>query len=140
MDVMLPGAVPAPAEFAMLFSNASKDPTNNNPQTLLNPFLHNINDDTNNMSMENIWDILAVAGHRRYAIAAIIISQGRAYPYLLPQHWEHALTGPEPDLDGKFFTFDGELIKIRVTLSNFMPVSSTCLPTKSWWSPRLRNS
>ena len=73
-----------------------------------------------------------MAGHRRYAIVAIIISQGQAYPYLLlPHHWEHALTGPEPDLDGKFFTFDGELIKIEVTSSNFMPVPSTCLPTKS---------
>ena len=55
MAAMLPGAVPAPAEFAMLFSNTSKDPTNNNPQTLLNPFLHNLNDDTsNNVFMENI--------------------------------------------------------------------------------------
>ena len=53
-----------------------------------------------------------MAGHRRYAIVAIIISQGQAYPYLLlPHHWEHALTGPAPDLDGKFFTFDGELVK-----------------------------
>ena len=28
-----------------------------------------------------------------------------------PRHWEHALTGPEPDLDGKIFAFDRELVK-----------------------------
>ena len=28
-----------------------------------------------------------------------------------PCHWEHALTGPEPDLDGKIFAFDGELVE-----------------------------
>ena len=67
-----------------------------------------------------------MAGHRRYAIVAIIISQGQAYPYLLPHHWEHALTGPELDLDGKFFAFDGELVKTKATSSNLVPLSSTC--------------
>ena len=111
MAAILPGAVTVPAEFAMLFSNTSKDPTNNNPQTLLNSFLHNINDFTNNVSMENIWGRLVAAGLRGFAITAIVISQGRAYPYLLPHYWEHALTGPEPDSGGKIFVFDGELVK-----------------------------
>ena len=110
MAATLPGAATAPAEFATLFSNASKDPTNNNPQTLLNPFLHNLNDDTNTTSMKNIWDRLAAASHRQFAMAAII-SQGQAYLYLLPHHWEHVLAGPEPDLDGKIFAFDQELVK-----------------------------
>ena len=108
---MLPGDVPAPAEIATIFSDASKDPTNNNPQILLNLFLHSLNDNTNKISMEEIRVRLEAAGHRRFAIVAIIISQGRAYPYLLPRRWEHALTGPEPDLDGKIFAFNRELVK-----------------------------
>ena len=113
MSVILPAVVPAPAEFGALFSDASKDPTNNNPQTLLNPFIHNLNDDTNNVSTEHIRDRLVAAGHRWYEIVAIIISQVQAYHYLLPHCWcwEHALTGLEPDLDGKFFSFDGELVE-----------------------------
>ena len=111
MAEMLPGAVPAPAEFAMSFLVVSKDLTNNNPHTLLNPFLHNLNDGINNVSTENIRDRLAAAGHRQFVIAAIIMFQGRSYPYLLPHHCEHALAGPEPDLDGKIFAFDGELVK-----------------------------
>ena len=65
MAATLPGAVPTTSE---------------NPHTLLNPFLHNLNDDINNVSTENILDILMTARHRRYAIAAIIIFQGISYP------------------------------------------------------------
>ena len=111
MAAMLLGAVSAPAEFATLFSDALKDPTNNNPQSLLNPFLRNLNDNTNNISTENIREILVAAGHRRFAIGEIIISQGRVCPYLLCYRWENALTGPGPDLDEKIFAFDGELVK-----------------------------
>ena len=126
MAVTLPGAVPAPAEFATLFSDASKDQTNNNSQTLLNPFLQHLNDNTNNVSTENIWDRLAAAWHRRYAIAAIIISQGQAYPYLLPHRWEHVLPGPEPDLDGKSLPLTESSSKTKVIQLKLMPVSSAC--------------
>ena len=61
--------------------------------------------------MENIQDRLVTAGHRRFTITAIIISQCRACLYLLPYHWEYAPTGPEPDLDRKIFAFDGKLVK-----------------------------
>ena len=30
---------------------------------------------------------------------------------MLPCRWEHTLTGPEPDLNGKIFAFDGELVE-----------------------------
>ena len=95
----------------MLFSRTSTNPTDNHPQTLLNPFVHNLNDNTNNVPTENTHNKLAVANHKRYVIVAIITSHGRVCPYLLPHHWEHALTGPDPDLDGRSFAFDGELVK-----------------------------
>ena len=82
MAEMLPGAVPAPAEFAMSFLVVSKDLTNNNPHTLLNPFLHNLNDGINNVSTENIRDRLAAPGHRQFAICSNYHVPGPIIPLL----------------------------------------------------------
>ena len=131
MAAILPGAVRAPIELATLFSGPSKDWTNNNLQTLLNPFLHTLDDDTDNVSTDNTREILTVVGHRGFSIVAIILSQGQAYPYLLPHHWEHALIGPEQDLDEK----SSPLMEISLKTKSHRLNSCQCLPLSTQPSP-----
>ena len=128
----LPACVPAPALFATLFSNTSKDPTNGNYRTLMDPFLHDINNVANNVSTSNLKDRIANAGNRRHVLATIIISAGKAYPYLLPHCWEQALTGPEPELDGKLFAFNGELIENQGVTVEIPDSVFTIISIKCW--------
>ena len=97
MAAMLPGAVPAPAKFATIFGDTSKDPTNNNPQTLIDLFFHNMNDDTNNVSMENIREKYrqpGIAGQSRQLLSprakhnpTHFLTIGNMHPLALSRIW-----------------------------------------------------
>ena len=104
-------STPAPAEFSKLYSDASTDPTNNQPGLLMEPFLHSLTNAASNMSTENLRGRLtALSGRGKYVYAAAIISDGKAYPYVLPEKWVPSLTNPDPRLDNKIFAYAGELI------------------------------
>ena len=105
----LPVSVPT-AEFTTLFNDASLDPTTGNTGALLNPFLHDLTNNANNISSERIKDVVASSGGLRHALAMATITDGRAHTYLLPHRWNSTFATPEPALDGKFFAIDGELV------------------------------
>ena len=105
----LPVSVPA-AEFATLFNVASLDPTNGNTRALLDPFLYDVTNNVTNTPTDRIKNLVASSGGSRHALAMAIISEGRAYSYLLPHQWNSTFATPEPSLDGKFFAIDGELV------------------------------
>ena len=105
----LPVSVPA-AEFATLFNDASLDPTNGNTRALLDPFLYDVTNNVTNTPTDRIKNLVASSGGSRHALAMAIISEGRAYSYLLPHQWNSTFATPEPSLDGKFFAIDGELV------------------------------
>lgn len=106
----LPGPAPAPALFATHFTDASNDPTQGQPQLLVQPFVHDLITVGNNTSTATLRDRIALAGHRRHAVAMIILSRGAAQTYLFPHRFEGGIMGANPELDGKFFAFHGELV------------------------------
>jgi hypothetical protein len=109
---VLPLPVPAPvtATFASLFNDATLDPTEGNVGALLQPFLHDLLNAANNTTTDVIKNKLAQSGAQRRLIATTILSGGRARLYTCPYRWDDDLIAVNPDLNNKFFAFEGELI------------------------------
>lgn len=107
---VLPVPAPAPATFASIFSDASKDPTGGNVAALMTPFLHSLTDPTQNTDTNIIKDRLATSGAQRQFIAATIVSKNKSRLYICPHRWDEGLIGTNPDLNNKFFAFEGELV------------------------------
>ena len=107
---VLPVPAPAPATFASKFSDASVDPTGGNVSALMSPFLHSLTDPNQNTDTNTIKDRLATSGAQRQFIAATIVSNGKSRLYICPHRWDEGLIGTNPDLNNKFFAFEGELV------------------------------
>ena len=104
--------MPAPtiATFASVFGDASLDPTGGNEAALLQPFLHDLNNLSNNTGTKAIKNKLAQSGSQHRLIAATILSGGHARLYICPFCWEDDLITQNPSLNNKFFAFEGKLI------------------------------
>ena len=106
----LPVPVPATALFANLYGDASNDPTGSREGTLLNPFLHNLTDNTLNTDTNDIRNRVAQSGSQHQFIAVSVVHGGRARLYIAPHCWEDGLIASNPSLNNRFFAFEGELI------------------------------
>lgn len=106
----LPVPAPATASFASKYGDASQDPTGSNEGALLNPFVVNLVDPTQNVDTRELRNRVAVSGNQRKFLGATIVSGGLARLYVCPTRWEDGLTGTNPDLNGKYFAFEGELV------------------------------
>ena len=109
-----PPALPVPAPFtaklSSLFADHSKDPTSGNLEALMGPFFHDLNNLANNTGIQDLKNKLAQSGGQLCFLAATILAEGKARLYTCPHRWDDGLTASNPDLDGKFFAFEGELI------------------------------
>jgi hypothetical protein len=106
----LPVPAPATASFPSKYSDASQDPTGSNEGALLNPFVVNLTNPTQNADTRELRNQVAVSGNQRKFLGATIVSGGLARLYVCPTRWEDGLTGTNPDLNGKYFAFEGELV------------------------------
>ena len=106
----LPVPAPATASFASKYGDASQDPTGSNEGALLNPFVVNLADPTQNVDTNELRNRMAVSGNQRKFLGATIVSGGSARLYVCPSRFEDGLTGTNPDLNGKYFAFEGELV------------------------------
>jgi hypothetical protein len=97
----LPVPAPATASFASKYSDASQDPTGLNEGALLNPFVVNLADPTQNVDTRELRNRVAVSGNQRKLLGATIVSGGLVRLYVCPTRWEDGLTGTNPDLNGK---------------------------------------
>jgi hypothetical protein len=61
----LPVPAPATASFASKYSDASQDPTGSNEGALLNPFVVNLADPTQNVDTRELRNRVAVSGNQR---------------------------------------------------------------------------
>ena len=110
-----PGVLPVPAPFsarlASIFADNSKDPTSGNPGALMSPFLYDVNNLGNNTDTTTIKNRLAQSGNQRLFFATTVLAQGKARLYSCVLRWDDDLVASNPDLDGKFFAFEGELVE-----------------------------
>lgn len=106
----LPVPAPATASFASKYGDASQDPTGSNEGALLNPFLVNVIDPTQNVDTNELRNRLAQTGSQRLFVSATIVSGGKARLYVCPTRWEDGLISHNPDLNNKYFAFEGELV------------------------------
>ena len=76
----------------------------------MTPFLLDLQNQANNTDTQTIKGKLAQSGARWSFLATTILSEGRARLYICPHHWEDDLLVANPNLNDKFFAFEGELI------------------------------
>ena len=107
---LLPVPTPFQAKFANKFNDASTDPTGGNPAAIMDPFLHDINNQQNNTDTLQIKNRLASSGAARHPLAMLVMAEGVARVYLLPFRWDDGLTNNNPTLVDKFFAMEGELL------------------------------
>ena len=74
----LPVPAPVSASFVSLFSDTSKDPTGSREDRLLNPFLVNLTDPTQNVDTAELRNKLAQSGNQRLFMGATVLSGRRA--------------------------------------------------------------
>ena len=138
-----PPALPVPAPFtaklSSLFADHSKDPTSGNLEALMGPFFHDLNNLANNTGIQDLKNKLAQSGGQLCFLAATILAEGKARLYTCPHRWDDGLTASNPDLDGKFFAFEGELIG-NEGHTVVLPDALFHLTTTPTRSPRLQRS
>ena len=101
----------------------------------MSPFLYDVNNLGNNTDTTTIKNRLAQSGNQRLFFATTVLAQGKARLYSCVHRWEDDLVASNPDLDGKFFAFEGELIEkaghtvvLQETLFNLL-TNSQAVPT-----------
>ena len=125
--------VPAPAPVAKLsdfYADGSNDPTGGNPSPLLVPFEHDLHNNANIISTTNVKAGLAQSGESNHMIAVAITSGGKLRLYVNVFKWADTLLIRQPDLVGKYFAIDGELIGNQGTLVE-IPESVFNLPNNT---------
>jgi hypothetical protein len=115
----LPLPAPAPAKLSLLFSDASKDPTEGNWEALMASFLHDVHNATNNTDTTALRDMVIASGTRNELLSFTVVHGNRARLYTLCMKWQDGLTGRNPELNGNFFALEGELIQDRGHIVEF---------------------
>ena len=134
-DLPLPVPAPLSAKLATLFGDSSKDPTRGNVGSLMSPFLHDLNNAARNTDTPDIKNKIAQSGAQRRFIAATITSNGYSRMYTGISRWDDDLVSSHPELEGKFFAFEGELIHNQghtVEINDVvfhLPTTSVTVPT-----------
>jgi hypothetical protein len=126
----LPVPAPVSASFVSLFSDTSKDLTGSREDRLLNPFLVNLTDPTQNVDTAELRNKLAQSGNQQLFMGTTVLSGGQARLYTCIYRWEDGLTGNNPDLNNKFFAFEGELINNEGHTVEIDPTVFNLLPTQ----------
>jgi hypothetical protein len=125
--------VPAPAPVAKLsdyYADDSNDPTGGDPSSLLTPFEHDLHNNANNVSTNDVKAGLAQSGENNHMIAVAITSGGKMRLLVNVFKWTNTLLTQQPDLAGKYFALDGELIGNQGTLVE-LPESLFNLPNNA---------
>ena len=124
---------PQPATFAALFSNLSKDSSNDFYTNLLDASVFiDLSDSASNITPEAVKQQIATAGSQRLPMAAIQLIDGHLKILLLPfRHKIAAGIAPDPTVDRKLFAYDGELIHSQGLLVKSSATASTKYLTRS---------
>ena len=76
-------------------------------------FLHDLHNNANNTSTENIRDMVIALGTGNELFLVTIVSSNRVRLYTSFTKWKDGLTGNNPALQNKFFAVKGKLIQDR---------------------------
>ena len=106
---LVPAPVPV-AKFSDYYADGSNDPTGSNPSPLLFPYEQDLHNNANNTSTTDVKAGLAQSGENNHMIAVALTSGNKIRLYINAFKWMDTLLIQQPDLAGKCFVIDGELI------------------------------